>query len=206
MQAMAMEENHHKEFWSCFQHGVDVVVASRDADQLLGVRDGFRRYVQGLGREMTVSVRAAAAAKEEVALWTTAEDTLTAANRQVTEMKREVDDPNAFRIALEEGLATLEVGGRNRDFLFSWAVVACSVGAACGGSGPVQIPERFMSGLDTRGSIRTPGTRRRGGILGSLTGGLESRREAFALATLHALSTLFFGLVELQTLPRGWND
>mgnify|MGYP006969547916 FL=1 len=33
-----------QEFWGRLQHEIDVLVGSRDAEQLLGVRDGFRRY------------------------------------------------------------------------------------------------------------------------------------------------------------------
>jgi non-canonical (house-cleaning) NTP pyrophosphatase len=183
-----------KEFWSRFQHSADVVVAGRDADQLLGVRDGFRRFLAGLDREMTLSVQPGPTSGEGGALWTTAEDTLGAASRQVVELRRRTDDPAAFCIALEEGLATLHVGSVGRNFLFSWAVIECAVGRACGGSGPIEIPERLTRDADARRSRGMPATRRRGGMLGSLTNGLESRREAFALATLHALSTLLFGL------------
>ncbi len=186
-------QEHHKEFWSRFQHSADVLVASRDSDQLLGVSDGFRRYLRGLDREMALSVDPDPEAHEESMLWTTAEDTLAAAHRQVTELTGRTPAPWTFCIALEEGLATLDVGGRPREFLFSWAVLSCALGTTCGGSGPLEIPERLTAGADPSGRVAVPATRRRGGILGSLTGGLESRREAFALATLHALSSLFFG-------------
>ena len=169
-------------------------MASHDSDQLLGVADGFRRYLRGLDREMALSVEADPEARVESMLWTTAEDTLAAAHRQVTELAGRATPPWAICIALEEGLATLDVGGEAREFLFSWAVASCPIGTVCGGSGPLEIPERLTAGPDSFHPAAVPATRRRGGILGSLTGGLESRREAFALATLHALSSLFFGL------------
>lgn len=201
-----MEEN-HKEFWSRFQNKVDVVVASRDAEQLLGVRDGFRRYFQrSMGPRPRVSVRSAAEAEETSTIWTSAETTLAAAHRQAASLRREVEDGRLFCIAAEEGLATVEVDGVGRSFVHCWTVVASPIGTACGGSGPVEIPERFTQSVDRQGPVQVPGTRRRGGILGSLTGGLESRREAFSLATFHALSSLFFGLVEARRRPGRWND
>ncbi len=183
-----------------------MLVASHDSDQLLGVSDGFRRYLRGLDREMALSVEPDAEAREESMLWTTAEDTLTAAHRQVTELKRRSPAPWVFCIALEEGLATLDVDGHPREFLFSWAVLSCALGTTCGGSGPVEIPERLIAGPDPSQRAGVPATRRRGGILGSLTGGLESRREAFSLATLHAVSSLFFGFAEADTSSAGRDD
>lgn len=35
-------------------------------------------------------------------------------------------------------------------------------------------------------------------MIGSLTGGLERRRQAVADATTHALSTLFYGVIEIH--------
>ena len=41
-----------------------------------------------------------------------------------------------------------------------------------------------------------PGTRRSGGMVSSLTGAVETRRSATALATFHAVSTLMYGRLE----------
>lgn len=184
-----------------------MVVASRDSEKLLGVRDGFRRYLLGgLGRHMAVAVRSSAAAEETSPIWTSAESTLAAASRLAIDLRRQVEDRTALCVAVEEGLATLEVDGVGRNFVHCWTVISSPVGTACGGSGPVEIPDRVTQSLDTRGPVKVPGTRRRGGMLGSLTGGLESRREAFALATFHALSSLFFGLVEARHEPYRWTD
>lgn len=182
-------------------------MASRDSDQLLGVRDGFRRYlVRGLGRNTSVSVRSGATRGNSSSIWTSAEETLAAASRLAATLREEVADGTAFCVATEEGLATLEVDGSERNFVHCWTVVSSPVGTASGGSGPVEIPERFTQSLDTHGPVKVPGTRRRGGMLGSLTGGLESRREACAQATFHALSSLFFGVVVSHREPFRWID
>lgn len=192
-----------RQFWGRLQHDVEVLVASRDAEQLLGVRDGFRRHFHRvMGPSPAVSVRSAASAEDLSPLWMSAEETLAAASRLAAELRRETADRGVFCVAAEEGLVTLDVDGTGRSFVHSWAVVASPIGTACGGSGPVEIPERFIESADRRGPVQVPGTRRRGGILGSLTGGGESRREAFSEATYHALSSLFFGLVEARRLPR----
>lgn len=193
-----------KEFWSRLQHSAEVVVASRDAEQLLGVRDGFRRYLDGLGGSPTLAVRQAPAGGEAPGAWVRADTTLAAATRQAQHLRAESENRMAFCVGTGEGLETLEVDGSSRDFVQCWVVVASDIGTASGGSGPIEIPERFIQSLDLEGPVKVPGTRRRGGMIGSLTGGLESRREAFALATFHALSSLFYGRVEPQRGPRRW--
>ena len=183
------------------------MVASRDAALLLGVRDGFRRYFElGLGPNPLVSVRPGACIEEASSIRTSAEATLETAHRLAGALRRETPEAGVFCVAAEEGLTTLEVDGAGRSFLHCWAVVASSIGTACGGSGSIEIPERFMRSADRRGRVQVPGTRRRGGMLGSLTRGLESRREAFSLATFHALSSLFFGLVEARRPASRWFD
>ena len=47
-----------------------------------------------------------------------------------------------------------------------------------------------------RVTFAVPGTRKRGGMISSLTGHLETRRHAIAASTLHAISTLFYGLID----------
>ena len=71
------------------------------------------------------------------------------------------------------------------------------LGEAWGSSGAVQLPERLVAGFDSdQIPFAVPGTRRSGGITSSLTGGLETRRRTIALSTFHALSTLFYGVLE----------
>lgn len=178
-------------------------MASREAEQLLGVRDGFRRYLDGLGRDTVLTMRQAAPDPEPSGAWASVETTLATATREA-ERLRASDDGTAFCVGTGEGLESLEIDGSSRDFVLCWVVIASDIGTAAGGSGPIEIPERFIQTLDVDGPVKVPGTRRRGGMIGSLTGGLASRREAFALASFHALCSLFYGLVEPQRGPRRW--
>ena len=64
-----------------------------------------------------------------------------------------------------------------------------------------QLPDRLVSGLDSAQiPFAVPGTRRSGGITSSLTGGLETRRKNISLSTFHALSTLFYGVLESRPI------
>jgi hypothetical protein len=76
------------------------------------------------------------------------------------------------------------------------------LGEAWGSSGSIQLPERIVAGLDSDQIpfAAVPGTRKSGGMISSLTGGLETRRKAIALSTLHAVSTLFYGVLETRPL------
>jgi hypothetical protein len=78
------------------------------------------------------------------------------------------------------------------------------MGEAWGASGSVQLPDRLVAGLDgAQIPFAVPGTRRAGGMISSLTGGLENRRRATAQSTFHALSTLFYGVLESRR-ARPW--
>jgi hypothetical protein len=102
-----------------------------------------------------------------------------------------------FYIASEACVHSLEIEGRPRYFVRYWTAVAGVAGEAVGSSGSIQLPERVVEGLtgeELHWSI--PGTRRSGGTIAGLTGGLETRRSAVATSTLHALSTLFYGVLD----------
>jgi len=61
----------------------------------------------------------------------------------------------------------------------------------------VELPPRLVSGLtEEHVPFAVPGTRRGGGMMASITGGVETRRRAIALATTNALATLFYGMLE----------
>ncbi len=65
------------------------------------------------------------------------------------------------------------------------------------------VPADVVDGLGVEQLPHSiPGTRRSGGIVASLTGGLESRRSAVAEATLHALSTQLFGILDTRRTRR----
>jgi hypothetical protein len=80
-------------------------------------------------------------------------------------------------------------------------VVRSPLGETWGSSGAVQLPDRIVAGLDhAQVPYAVPGTRRSGGMISSLTGGLETRRKTIALSTLHAISTLFYGTLESRPI------
>jgi non-canonical (house-cleaning) NTP pyrophosphatase len=78
--------------------------------------------------------------------------------------------------------------------------VRSRLGEAWGTSGAIQLPDRIVRELDSdQVPFAVPGTRKSGGMISSLTGGLETRRHAVAASTLHALSTLFYGMFDGRT-------
>lgn len=140
-------------------------------------------------------------ASSPASLWTSADESLAAAAHAARALEGSGSDASSFWVGAEEGLVSLEVDGVSHDFVHCWTVVRSEIGTACGGSGPIEIPERLTEGVDPAHPERIPTTRRHGGMVGSLMGGLESRRDAFETATVHALASLFFGLVEPRPGP-----
>lgn len=187
-----------KSFWQRLQTGVEVAVVGPNPDKLLGVRDGFLRYFHD-GRDRPVSVAVVPQPDEETPLGLpiSDEEVIQRTRKKVLDLERSLGDTYHFYVATDGGLHPLEVDGRLRYFVRNWTVVRGKLGEAWGGSGSIQLPDRIVSGLDDE-QIRfaVPGTRRSGGMISSLTGGLETRRKAVAVSTLHALSTLFYGMLD----------
>ena len=116
---------------------------------------------------------------------------------QRRELEKALGQAYHFYVASEGGLHSVEVAGRTHYFARTWAVIRAPVGEAWGGSGSIQLPEHLVDGMDAgRVPYAFPGRRRSGGMVASLTGGMETRRSSVATATLHALSTLFYGMLE----------
>ncbi len=187
-----------KGFWQRFQTGIDVAVGGDLPDKLLGVRDGFMRYFHhGLERSVPVSVMPQALDEAQTPLPITDEDTLALARRRALELQRLHGDAFTFHVGTESGLLLFECDGQRRYFVRSWSVVLGLDEESWGSSGSVQLPQRLIQGLDREDlPFAVPGTRRSGGMVSSLTGSLETRRSATALATFHALSTLMYGRLE----------
>jgi non-canonical (house-cleaning) NTP pyrophosphatase len=197
--------NNPKDFWRRLQTGVEVTVVSATPERLLGVRDAFVRYFQeGLQWPSSVVVVPQAADEPPQGLPVTDQESLSLARRQARQLMERLPDAYHFYVALQAGVSPLEVDGQQRYFLRNWTVVTSVLGEAWGGSGSLQLPDRFFSALDGEDDkTGMPGTRRRGGITSSLTGGLETRRQTVALSTFHALSTLCYGVLQspLDTGP-----
>lgn len=190
------------DFWARFQSGIEVAVASSEPDKLLGVRDGFLRYFyDGLERPVPVAVIAEPEPQDSSFLPLTDEDILLLARRRVVGLRDRLGDLYPFYASSETGLHSLEVEAGPRYFVRSWTVLWGPAGESCGGSGSVQLPTALIEGIDAESiPYAIPGTRRRGGMVSSLTGGLETRRKAVALSTLHALSSMMYGVLESRPL------
>lgn len=173
-------------------------MARTSSDELLGVRDGFHRYLREvLNRTMSVVVVPHSKAATRRGLTLTDATTLDAARRSARALHEEVGDAYHFHVGTEGGLHSLELDDGVHYFVRNWTVILGVMGEAMGASGSVEVPDRFISGPAGREvPVAIPGKRRRGGMISSLTAGLETRRIAVATATFHALSTLFYGVLE----------
>ncbi len=186
-------------------------------DKLLGVRDGFVRYFHhGLHRPVPVSVSPQPLDGLEALPALSDAEILDLARRRAIRLEERLGAgrPNpafAFYVGSETGLLTYEdpdggSGGLDdepRYFVRTWTVVRGLEDEAWGSSGSVQLPRHLIRGLE-RGDLpfAIPGRRRSGGMVGSLTGGLETRRDATALATLHAVASIMYGLIESRAGTR----
>ena len=191
-----------KNFWQRLQTGVEVAVAGQTPDKLLGVRDAFLRFFHdGLDRTVSVAVVPQPVDDDPVGLLVTDAEVLRHARKKALDLEQKLGGNYHFYIATEGGIETLEVDGENRYFVRNWTVVRSPLGEAWGSSGAVQLPDRIVAGLDhAQVPYAVPGTRRSGGMISSLTGGLETRRKTIALSTLHAISTLFYGTLESRPI------
>jgi non-canonical (house-cleaning) NTP pyrophosphatase len=195
---MGASADNLREFWSRFQSGVEVAVDTAGSDRLLGVRDGFLRYFHdGLERPVPVAVVPHPEEEGFLGLAVSDEEAIGRARRRARRLQERLGTTYHFYVSTEGGLHSVEAGGETRYFVRNWTVIAGAAGEAWGGSGSVQLPERLVAGLTSQEiGLAVPGTRRSGGMISSLTGGLETRRSAVALATFHALATLFYGILE----------
>lgn len=183
-----------KEFWRGLQRGVEVAVAGSGPELLLGVRDGFRRYFHERGPSSpAIAVVPHDTALTPHGLLLSDREMLDAAARRARELAEQLHDSYQFYIGTEGGLESVG-GDPRRFFVRSWAFIVSPAGEAAGASGSLQLPARLVHELiagDPPAIL--PGTRRSGGLMAALTDGRENRRTATALATFHALSSLFFG-------------
>lgn len=188
-----------KDFWHRLQTGVSAAVAAPTSEKLLGVRDGILAYFRGhLGRDVSVAVVPHGEDEgDATGLPVSDEEAFATADRRVRALAGRLGDAYHFYVASEGTLDTVEVGEEVHWFVHNWTVVLSPVGEAWGGSGSVELPPRLISGLeDAQVPFAVPGTRRGGGMMASITGGVETRRRATALATTNALATLFYGMLE----------
>jgi non-canonical (house-cleaning) NTP pyrophosphatase len=188
-----------REFLGEFQRGIEVCVVGDGADALLGVRDAFLRFFRDdLGKPLPVAVVPREPRGERPrGLALSDEEALARARHAARELEEDVAGLYHFYLAVEGCLHTLEIDGGRRCFVHSWAVLRGVSGESFGSSGSVELPARLVGGLTLEEiALSVPGARRSGGMLASLTGGLETRRTAVAESTLHALATQFHGVLD----------
>lgn len=192
-----------KEFLGQFQRGIEVCVSGTGAETALAVRDAFRRYFQdGLGRPVPVAVVPQEAESRATGLPPSDEEAIRLARTAARELEARLPGTYHFYLATEACVHALEIESRTRFFVRYWTAVVGVAGEALGSSGSIQLPERLVAGAsEDEVPHAVPGTRRSGGTIASLTGGLETRRSAVATATLHAISTLFYGILESRPGP-----
>lgn len=193
-----------RDFWQRLQTGIAVAVAHPTPDKLLGIRDGFVRYFhEGFGREVPIAIVPQEGEPDPRGLPVSDVAAIEWARTQVRELGERLGDSYHFYVSSEGGLDTVDLGEESLVFIRNWTVIRGRMGEAVGASGSVQLPNRLIAGLsDDQIPLAVPGTRRRGGMISSLTGGLENRRRATGLSTVHALSTLFYGILESTGRPR----
>jgi len=194
-----------KEFWHRFQSGVEVAVAGTSSDRLLGVRDGFLRFFHdGLERPVPVAVVPQEGERGPLlGLAASDEEAIRRARARAGKLRDRLQVTYHFYVSSEGGLHSVELDGRVHYFVRTWTTLLGAAGEAWGASGAVELPEKLVDGLagDHLGPS-VPGTRRSGGLIASLTGGLETRRSSVALSTLHALSSFFYGRLEPRPMRK----
>lgn len=175
-----------------------MAVANPTPDKLLGIRDGFVRYFrEGFEQQVSVAVVPQEGVPDSQGLLVSDVEIISGTLDRARALSRRLGDSYHFYVASEGGLHTEDLADGPRYFVRNWTVVLGAAGEAIGGSGSVQLPPSLIEGLSNdQIPAAVPGTRRRGGMISSLTGGLENRRRATATATVHALSTLFYGILE----------
>ena len=187
-----------RDFLGGYQRGIEVCVAGTSADLLLGVREAFRRYFHdGLDRPVPVAVVPHELEPSHRGLAQSDAEAIAIARRAARTIEERLPGTYHFYVGSESCVNPLDVEGGTRWFVRSWSALVGPAGEATGSSGAIQLPPRLVDGLaQDQLDLAVPGTRRAGGTISSLTGGLETRRSAVSLATLHALSTLFYGILE----------
>jgi non-canonical (house-cleaning) NTP pyrophosphatase len=186
------------DFLGGYQRGVEVAVAAASPDELLGVREAFRRYFHdGLDRPVAVAVVGQEGREAFRGIAASDRDAIEVARRAARRLAERLGDTYQFYVASEACIEPLPVDDGERFVVRNWTAVVGPPGEALGGSGSFELPRLLSHGLTgAEIAAAVPGTRRDGGMIARLTGGLETRRNAVALATLAALSTLFYGILE----------
>lgn len=180
--------------------GVAVAVLESLPQEMLGVRDAFLRYFgRRSGRRVPIALVPHRLDEELLGLAASDEEAVTRARRRARALRDLLGESYHFHVAVEGALDRVEVGGEERFFVRSWSVIAGLGEESWGASGSLEVPRRVLGeGVDSR--LVVPGKRRGGGLISSLTGGVENRRSAVAESTFHALCSLVYALYDSHPL------
>jgi non-canonical (house-cleaning) NTP pyrophosphatase len=164
------------------------------------VRDGFLRFFRArLDRPLSIAVVPQEATEQPTGLPITDEETMAWVRQRAEAIQSRHAGSYHFFVASDGGIHTTGPRDRPLYFVRNWTLVLSPIGEAWGSSGAVQVPTRLLDGLGhDQVPFAVPGTRKSGGMIASLTGGLETRRRAVEIATIHALSTLFYGILGVE--------
>ncbi len=179
-------------------------MASSHPEKLLGVRDGFVEFFRPrLPGQVPIILVPQEETSSDSPLALSDQETAAAARNRAKALFETLGREYLFYISSEGGLDTLEFEERPVYFARYWTAIAGPVGETLGASASLQLPQQLIEGLDSDDlPIAVPGSRRSGGMLGSLTGGQDSLRGAVSTATFNALTTLFFGILEGGSFAR----
>lgn len=181
-----------------------MAVASASSGVLLGVRDGFQRFLgTSFDRVIPVTIVAQPPEDESFGLPMGETETFELARRRAADLELGLGGNHHFFIGAEGGLRQMSFNGSSAYFVHCWAALRGLGDETWGSSGCLQVPPHMIAGLESDDVIAAlPATRRRGGMLGALSQGRETRRTAVSLAVFHALTTRFFGILGSRLRPR----
>ena len=174
------------------------MVGSADSQRVAGVRDGFERFLAAAGQPpLDVVVEGKAGAEDTSWVPLTDEESLGRARQRARSLHEAVGSPRStLCVCPETGLDSFYPEGEREEppptFLRCWVAVVRDRLASEGSSASLRIPPELLDGA---GGVPGLGSRRRGGLVGGLTGGAESRRTVTAQATFQALASLFHGVL-----------
>jgi non-canonical (house-cleaning) NTP pyrophosphatase len=175
--------------------GVEVAVASSRSATLLAVRQAFVRYFHHvLARPVPVAVVPHEVPGTPYGLASSDAEMIERCLARAGELAGRLAEAYQFYVAVEEGLETVPVDGQVRHYVRTWAAIRGLERQACGASGSLEVPARLLEERVEEGGERRmrAGMRRHPGLVSTLSGGLDSRRSAAAIAVFHAVASLFF--------------
>lgn len=173
-------------------------MGSADSQRVAGVRDGFERFLAAAGQPALEVVVEARGEGEDTSWVPLSDEECLGRARQRSRALHEATGARRSSLCVcpETGLDSFFPEGDTEDppptFLRCWVAIVGTDVASDGASASLRIPPELLEGA---GRVPGLGSRRRGGLVGGLTGGAESRRTVTAQATFQAFASLFHGVL-----------